>query len=294
MKDKTLSGDSDQSAKTAEHEITVQNGERDSIIEKNGTEDANTLEEISLPTAKDKKGSEQSLNKVDLKPISKTNRNNTSDITNRYLCDPLNMSGDDGTYQSDDFMHKNAENGNINVNETNYAGSLYVVTGINDVEKPLLKDSDMNQLQYNVMNNEDGYELKELLVNKQNESEKPLTRTRHCLQDPPDGGWGWVVTFSAFMVGLILDGVSFSFGIYFKELYVYFNESKGLTSWIISVLNGTYLSIGPVSSVMVSIFGCRKVAIFGAILSSVAFFLCTWSPNVQVMILLYGLVGGKF
>ena len=236
-----LRSDSGQSAKTAEHEITVQNGERDSVIEENGTEDANTLEEISLPTAKDKKGSEQSLNKVDRKPISKTDG---SDITNRYLCDSFNMSGDDGTYQSDDFMHKNAENGNIGVNETNDAGSLYVVTGINDVDKPLLKDSEMNQLQYNVMNDEDGYELKELLVHKQNESEKPLTKTRHCLQDPPDGGWGWVVTFSAFMVGLILDGVSFSFGIYFKELYVYFNESKGLTSWIISVLNGTYLSIG--------------------------------------------------
>ena len=73
---------------------------------------------------------------------------------------------------------------------------------------------------------------------------KSISRTQSCLDDPPDGGWGWVVTFSAFMVGLILDGISFSFGLFFKELYVYFNESKSLTSWIISVLNGTYLGIG--------------------------------------------------
>ena len=73
---------------------------------------------------------------------------------------------------------------------------------------------------------------------------KLLNRTKSCLEDPPDGGWGWVVTFSAFMVGVILDGISFSFGLFFKELYVYFNESKSLTSWIISVLNGTYLGIG--------------------------------------------------
>ena len=73
---------------------------------------------------------------------------------------------------------------------------------------------------------------------------KSISRTQSCLDDPPDGGWGWVVTFSAFMVGLILDGISFSFGLFFKELYVYFNESKSVTSWIISVLNGTYLGIG--------------------------------------------------
>ena len=74
-------------------------------------------------------------------------------------------------------------------------------------------------------------------------SEK-LTRTHSCLDDPPDGGWSWAVTFSAFMVGVVVDGISFSFGLFFKELYVYFNESKSLTSWIISVLNGTYLGIG--------------------------------------------------
>ena len=55
-----------------------------------------------------------------------------------------------------------------------------------------------------------------------------------------------------------------------------------------------YLFLGPIASVLVAIFGCRRVAIFGAIMSSVAFFLCTWSPNVQVMILLYGLLGGEF
>ncbi|XP_045164709.1 monocarboxylate transporter 3-like [Mercenaria mercenaria] len=108
----------------------------------------------------------------------------------------------------------------------------------------------------------------------------------------PDGGWGWVVTFVAFMIGLILDGISFSFGILFKHLLVYFNESKSLTSWIISVFNGIYPGIGPVSSILVSAFGMRKVAIFGALLASASFFLCTFCPNVQLMIIVYGLLGG--
>ena len=67
----------------------------------------------------------------------------------------------------------------------------------------------------------------------------PLT-----VYDPPDGGWGWLVTFSAFSIAIIVDGISFTFGILFIELLDYYEESKSLTSWVISVMNGTYLSIG--------------------------------------------------
>ncbi|WAR27765.1 MOT12-like protein [Mya arenaria] len=101
----------------------------------------------------------------------------------------------------------------------------------------------------------------------------------------PDGGWGWAVTFAAFMVGVILDGISFSFGIFYRELLQYFEESKSLTSWIISVLNGTYIGIGPIASILVTVSGCRPVAIFGAFLAAVSFFLCTFFPNVRIMIL---------
>ena len=54
------------------------------------------------------------------------------------------------------------------------------------------------------------------------------------------------------------------------------------------------LFLGPLTSVLVSIFGCRKVVSFGAVVTCAAFFFCTWSPNVQVMIILYGLVAGEY
>ena len=78
---------------------------------------------------------------------------------------------------------------------------------------------------------------------QKNDAIRPTVKSG-TLQDPPDGGWGWVVTFSAFIVGLILDGISFSFGILFVHLLPHFKGSRSLTSWIGSVLNGTYLGIG--------------------------------------------------
>jgi hypothetical protein len=108
-------------------------------------------------------------------------------------------------------------------------------------ESPLINDNgNIRHVHINPQNNDsDNSEHKNGGPNV-----KELERGTSCYDNAPDGGWGWVVTFAAFMVGVILDGISFSFGLFFKELLLHFNESKSLTSWIISVLNGTYLGIG--------------------------------------------------
>ncbi|KAL4229058.1 hypothetical protein ACF0H5_012096 [Mactra antiquata] len=109
---------------------------------------------------------------------------------------------------------------------------------------------------------------------------------------PPDGGWGWVITFSSFMIGMIVDGIAFTFGFFFLEFQEYFGANKSVTSSINSVLAGSYFTIGPVVGALTNVFGCRKVAMVGAVITAVSFFLCTFSPNVETMIILYGLCGG--
>ena len=81
-------------------------------------------------------------------------------------------------------------------------------------------------------------------IDSKDGTETVLAKRAYCIEDPPDGGWGWVITFCAFMVGVILDGIAFSFGLFFIDLCEYFQESKSLTAWISSVYNGTYMSIG--------------------------------------------------
>lgn len=110
---------------------------------------------------------------------------------------------------------------------------------------------------------------------------------------PPDGGWGWVIMAASFMISVLVDGVCFTFGIFFTEFLEYFGESKGKTVLLGSVLNGAYLSLGPVAGALVNKFGCRVVAILGAILAAFGFFMCTFSPNLDVMIFLYAAVGGS-
>ena len=51
---------------------------------------------------------------------------------------------------------------------------------------------------------------------------------------PPDGGWGWMVVLSSFLIHIIADGIVYSFGIFFVEFVDYFNSSKCLRRTVVS------------------------------------------------------------
>lgn len=59
--------------------------------------------------------------------------------------------------------------------------------------------------------------------------------------EPPDGGWGWVIVFAGFLCHFVIDGIVYSSGVFFDEFLTYFGEGHGVTSWIASILMGSYL-----------------------------------------------------
>lgn len=109
---------------------------------------------------------------------------------------------------------------------------------------------------------------------------------------PPDGGWGWVIVGASLISNIIVDGVSYSFGVFMDEFVNYFKASKSKTSLVGSVLAGTYLCAGPIVSAFTNRYGCRPVVIVGSVIGMFAFLLATLSPNVDILIVLYGGVGG--
>jgi len=109
---------------------------------------------------------------------------------------------------------------------------------------------------------------------------------------PPDGGYGWVIMFASFICNVLVDGVCFCFGIFYLEFLEYYGDSKSKTSWVGSVLNGMYLSMGPITSALANKFGCRAVTIAGSIIACIAFFISTYSPNIDILILTFGGLGG--
>lgn len=142
------------------------------------------------------------------------------------------------------------------------------------------------------------------------------------LPPPPDGGYGWVIVFASFMCNMVVDGIAYTFGVFLGEFVNYFGEGKGKTAWVGSLLSGMYLSAGefihifkcfqfavnniykfiiafnhffsgPIVSALTNKYGCRAVCMAGSVIASIAFALSTFSPNVNVLMLTYGFMGGK-
>lgn len=109
---------------------------------------------------------------------------------------------------------------------------------------------------------------------------------------PPDGGWGWVVVAAAFMVNLIADGITFSFGVIFHEFLLYFGETKATTLWIGSLFMAMPLLSGPIASFLTDRYGCRKVTIAGSILATMGFVISYFATSMDVLILTFGVLAG--
>jgi len=108
----------------------------------------------------------------------------------------------------------------------------------------------------------------------------------------PDGGWGWVVMIASFLCCLVLDGIAYVFGVFLKPLMAYYDVENATMSGVGSVLSGTIQLVAPFVALLVNVLGTRIVCIAGAVVAAVGFFVSTFSPDVFVLMLLFGIFAG--
>lgn len=109
---------------------------------------------------------------------------------------------------------------------------------------------------------------------------------------PPDGGWGWVVVAASFVVNLIADGITFSFGVIYVEFLNYFGEGKSKTAWIGSLFMAMPLLSGPIASFLTDRYGCRRVSIAGSILATTGFVISSFTNSMGLLIFTFGVIAG--
>ncbi|BFZ25545.1 hypothetical protein BsWGS_28584 [Bradybaena similaris] len=126
-----------------------------------------------------------------------------------------------------------------------------------------------------------------------NEDYEVTTDTvENYIPTPPNGGWGWVIVCASMIGNLIVDGISYSFGVFLLEFVDAYKETKSKVSLVGSLLSGVYLFVGPIVSALTNKYGCRPIVIAGSITATAGFVLATLSPNIDVLIFTYGVIGG--
>ncbi|XP_014010421.1 monocarboxylate transporter 9 isoform X2 [Salmo salar] len=107
-----------------------------------------------------------------------------------------------------------------------------------------------------------------------------------------DGGWGWVIVVVCFVAQFLAYGSPQSVGILYPEWLHAFQEGKGMTAWVGSLVSGVGLIASPVCSACVDNFGARPVTIFSGVMVAGGLMLSAFAPNVQFLIFSYGIVVG--
>eukprot|EP00794_Sanderia_malayensis_P011335 gene11335-12521_t len=126
--------------------------------------------------------------------------------------------------------------------------------------------------------------------------EDKLIRTEVVLKDRlkthPDGGYGWLVVFSAFSIQFITVGLQNSSGTIFPALIKAYGESKGETAWVASLGIGVMFLCGPLTTTLCEKYGCRIVACVGSFLSVFGLVMSSFAQSLQVMYVTYGITWG--
>ncbi|XP_074167824.1 monocarboxylate transporter 11 [Sminthopsis crassicaudata] len=110
---------------------------------------------------------------------------------------------------------------------------------------------------------------------------------------PPDGGWGWVVAGSAFVVNGLSYGLLRSLGLALPALAEHFDQSTQDTSWVSAITLAVQQAASPVGSALSTRWGARPVVMAGGLITSLGFILSAFANSLLHLYLSLGLLAGS-
>ncbi|VVD02528.1 unnamed protein product [Leptidea sinapis] len=120
---------------------------------------------------------------------------------------------------------------------------------------------------------------------------RPQSDSSEC--SPPDGGYGWVVVFGAFMVQFWVAGLFKSYGVLYVEIMETFpDSSESVASWIPAALSTLCLALAPLSSALCEKYSCRLVVFVGGVFCATGLAVSFYCTELLHLLFTFGIMTG--
>ncbi|XP_072941886.1 uncharacterized protein [Epargyreus clarus] len=107
---------------------------------------------------------------------------------------------------------------------------------------------------------------------------------------PPDGGYGWVVTFAYALNNVVVLPLIAGFGLVFQKAFEDTNLTATQGTLVIILNHGLGMLLSFFGGPVLRRFGYRKVAVFGAIFISLGLFLTSIANSFSLFIISYSII----
>jgi len=107
-----------------------------------------------------------------------------------------------------------------------------------------------------------------------------------------DGGWAWVVCGAAFCDLFVVLGMHYTVGVLYAALLDHFKESKAKTAWVGSIAQFCLFFFCYPGSLLSERYGCRRVVIFGGLITSLGLLLSSFANSLTVIYVTHGVIVG--
>ncbi|XP_076371803.1 monocarboxylate transporter 10-like isoform X2 [Tachypleus tridentatus] len=109
----------------------------------------------------------------------------------------------------------------------------------------------------------------------------------------PEGGWGWVICVSAFLVHFLTSGLQLSYGILHLEIVKTFGqEETHETAWIGSLSLASGFFISPIIVALCRRKSTRLIAVFGGFISALGCLFTSFASQIHQIFFSYGIFMG--
>ncbi|XP_068161460.1 monocarboxylate transporter 12-B [Antennarius striatus] len=109
---------------------------------------------------------------------------------------------------------------------------------------------------------------------------------------PLDGGWGWVVVCSCFIVTVCTRAVTRCVSIFFVEFQAQFQSDYASTAWVHSLVDSATMLCAPLGSLIANRWSCRVSVMVGGVLASCGLLLSSFSTSLELLYFSMGIMTG--